>query len=158
VAQWVGGYLETGSYFLIVVLGVHCSIYKSSYNISNISQLNCLPLHHFPLSFLPLPWNSFSRSQFSIFIHVYTMLAPYHAPIPFPNLLPLIPNPADWTCSGLLFSDFVKKKMTFLFKIATQGASLRHFYVYMHCNPSWFISSIFLLSTLVRGLFKRQLG
>jgi hypothetical protein len=36
-----------------VLGGVHCGIYKSSYNISNISYLNS-PLHHSPLSSLPL--------------------------------------------------------------------------------------------------------
>jgi hypothetical protein len=36
-----------------------------------------------------------------------------------------------------------------LFKIATQGVSLWHFHLYMYCNPNWFISSIFPLSTLV---------
>jgi hypothetical protein len=41
------------SFFFIVVLGAHCSIYKSSFSISNIS---CWihPLHHSPLSPLPL--------------------------------------------------------------------------------------------------------
>jgi hypothetical protein len=37
------------------------------------------PLHHFPLS--PLisshSWNNFNRSHFSIYIHVYTLYAPY---------------------------------------------------------------------------------
>jgi hypothetical protein len=36
-----------------------------------------------------------------------------------------------------------------LFRIAIQGVSLWHFHVYMYCIPDWFISSIFLLSTLV---------
>jgi hypothetical protein len=40
-----------------------------------------------------------------------------------------------------------------LFKIATQGVSLRHFHVYMYYNLNWFISPIFLLSTLVPFLW-----
>jgi hypothetical protein len=31
-----------------VLDGVDCGIYKSSYNVSNISYLNSLPLHHKP--------------------------------------------------------------------------------------------------------------
>jgi hypothetical protein len=40
-----------------------------------------------------------------------------------------------------------------LFKIATQRVSMWHFHVYMYYNPNWFISSIFLLSTLVSFLW-----
>jgi hypothetical protein len=40
-----------------------------------------------------------------------------------------------------------------LFKIATQGVSLWHFHVYIYYNPNWFISTIFLLSTLVPFLW-----
>jgi hypothetical protein len=39
------------------------------------------------------------------------------------------------------------------FKIATQGVSLWHFHVYMYYSTIWFISSIFLLSTLVPFLW-----
>jgi hypothetical protein len=39
-----------------------------------------------------------------------------------------------------------------LFKVAKQGASLWHLYVYMYYNLNWFIS-IFLLSTLVLFLW-----
>jgi hypothetical protein len=52
----------------------------------------------------------------------------------------------------LLVLQFWKRKSKWhfcLFKIATQGASLWHFHVYMYYNPNWFISSVFLLSTLV---------
>jgi hypothetical protein len=35
-----------------------------------------------------------------------------------------------------------------LFKIATQGVSSWHFHVYLYYNPTCFISSIFLLSSL----------
>jgi hypothetical protein len=48
--------------------------------------------------------------------------------------------------------------MTFcLFKIATQGLSLWDFQAYVHYSLIWFISSIFLLSTLVPFLWWFQL-
>jgi hypothetical protein len=37
-------------------MGVHCGIYKGSYNISNISYRNS-PLHHSPLFHLPIQIN-----------------------------------------------------------------------------------------------------
>jgi hypothetical protein len=40
-----------------------------------------------------------------------------------------------------------------LFKIVIQGVSLWYFHVYMYYNPNLFISSIFLLSTLVSFLW-----
>jgi hypothetical protein len=78
-----------------------------------------------------------------------------HPPTPFPHLptptgtTPSSPSGRNW--SNLLFYNFVKeRKWHFcLFKIATQGVSLGHFHVYMYYSPIWFISSIFLLSTLV---------
>jgi hypothetical protein len=51
----------------IIVLGVHCDIYKSSYNIPS---LNSPPP---PFSFIPpssYSWNCFNRSHFSLCIHV----------------------------------------------------------------------------------------
>jgi hypothetical protein len=44
----------------------------------------------------------------------------------------------------------------FLFKTALQGVSLWHFhdfYVCVYYNPNWFMTSIFLLSTLVLFLW-----
>jgi hypothetical protein len=41
-----------------------------------------------------------------------------------------------------------------LFKIVTQGVSMWYVHVYMYYIPIWFASSIFLLSTLVRDIFK----
>jgi hypothetical protein len=38
-----------------------------------------------------------------------------------------------------------------------KGVSLWHFHVYMYCSFTWFISSIFLLSTLVPFLWLFQL-
>jgi hypothetical protein len=56
-------------YFLLCWVGVHCGIYKSSYNVSNISYLNWLAP---PFSFIP-PWPySWNRYHFYIYIHVYT--------------------------------------------------------------------------------------
>jgi hypothetical protein len=64
-------------FFIIVVLGVHCSIYKSSYNIPNISYLNSPP-SSFYFTFPPsTSWNSFNRSHFSIYTHMCTVFAPY---------------------------------------------------------------------------------
>jgi hypothetical protein len=39
-----------------------------------------------------------------------------------------------------------------LFKIPTQWISFWHILVYMYCSLIWFISSIFLLSTLLSFL------
>jgi hypothetical protein len=69
-------------YFLPLLLcwvGVHCGIYiyKSSYNVSNISYLNSPPP---PLSFIILPQflEQFQQvSLFCIYTHVYTVFAPY---------------------------------------------------------------------------------
>jgi hypothetical protein len=47
----------------------------------------------------------------------------------------------------------LKKRCFCLFKIATPGVSLWYFHVYMYYNLNWFISSIFLLSTLVLFLW-----
>jgi hypothetical protein len=72
-------------FFLIVVLGrVHCSTYKGSYNVSDISYLKSpSPL----LSFIPPSpdsWNNFSRCHFCVYIHVYTLFLPYSSSYPFP--------------------------------------------------------------------------
>jgi hypothetical protein len=71
-------------------VGVHCSIYKGSYNVSNVWNLNSppTPLLH-PAS--PDPWNSFNRYHFCICIHVYTLFALYSSSYPFPHHLPLPP-------------------------------------------------------------------
>jgi hypothetical protein len=70
-------------------------------------------------------WDSFNRSHFSISIHVYTVFAPYSPSHTFSPHPPFPSHCPGRMCSALLFSNFVKeKKMTFLFKIATQGVSL----------------------------------
>jgi hypothetical protein len=85
-------------------------------------------LHHSPLSpYAPNSWNSFS-----IYIHVYTIFAPYSpshtlSPPPPPSYW-YNPSPHCRTCSALLFSDFVKEKKN---DTPTQGVSLWYFHVYM---------------------------
>jgi hypothetical protein len=115
-------------YFLfvsIVVSWVHCGIYKSSYTISNISYFNSSP-PSFPFNFhSPHSWNSFNRSHFSIYIHVYTVFFVLYSPsyILFPHAPPPTGSnlPPPQTCSALLFSKFIKKKRHFyLFTVATQ--------------------------------------
>jgi hypothetical protein len=98
--------------FLLCLVGVHCGIYKSSYNISNTSYLNSPPPH------LPLPtfWNSFSWYHFFIYIHVYTVFALYSPS----HALSQPPPTSQWTPAGrtysaLLFSDFVKEKQIDIF-------------------------------------------
>jgi hypothetical protein len=68
-----------------------------------------------------------------------------HPPVPLsphPPCLPLVSTSPDRTCSALLFSNFVK------IKIVIQGVSLWHFNVCMYYTLNWYISSIFLFSTL----------
>jgi hypothetical protein len=83
---------------------------------------------------------------------VYTEFAPYspsYTLIPHPTPFPLIPTPTpqDLFCSPVL--QFCKKKKWLFSCVRYTGTSLWHFHVYMCCNPSWFISAIFLLSDLV---------
>jgi hypothetical protein len=112
----------------MVVLGVHCDIYKSSYNISLVVH----PLHHSPLPLFPHSWNNFNRSHFSIFIHDYIIFLPHSL---FYTLSLYLP-PCRWyqhpdrTGFTFLFSIFEKGHFC-LFKIAIQGVLLRHFHVYM---------------------------
>jgi hypothetical protein len=65
-------------YFLLLCwVGLHCRIYKSSYNISNISCLNSPPP---PFSFIHsclASWNSFNRPHFSTYILMYTVFTLY---------------------------------------------------------------------------------
>jgi hypothetical protein len=57
-------------FFFIVILGVYCGIYKGSYNISTTSYWN-LPPPLFSFSHMHHSWNSFNRSHFSNYKHVY---------------------------------------------------------------------------------------
>jgi hypothetical protein len=62
-------------YHIIVILGVYCDIYKSSYNVSRLNS------PHPSFSFIPSPhsWNRFNRSHFSIFINEYIIFL-LHSP------------------------------------------------------------------------------
>jgi hypothetical protein len=58
---------------------VYCGIYKSSYNISNISYLNSSPPS---FSFILLhSWNSFNKYCISIYIHGIQYLHHIHPPL-----------------------------------------------------------------------------
>jgi hypothetical protein len=64
-------YLALFYYHIVVVLSVHCHIYKSSYNISWLNSTSLSfsfisPSHH--------SWNSFNTSNFSIFTHKYIIV------------------------------------------------------------------------------------
>jgi hypothetical protein len=87
-------------------VGVHCGIYKKSYNISNVSCW-IQTLHHASLSH-PHFWYHFP------FTKMCTKCLHYiHPPMPFPHLLslPLLLMPPGKTCSFLLSSKLVKGKM-----------------------------------------------
>jgi hypothetical protein len=104
--------------FLILLLcwvGVHCGIYKDSYNISNISHLNSPSP---PFSFISPPPSQEIVSKdifFSIYIHVYTVFAPNSPSQPFPYRRPphtginpprqdLFLPPVLWFCCSLIFA------------------------------------------------------
>jgi hypothetical protein len=119
------------------------------------------PLFSF-IPFFPHSWNSVNRYLFSIYIHVYTVFAAYSTPVLFLHLPPppigISPHRQDLFCPPVLwFCKSKKKKLCFgLFKIATKEISLWHFHAYMYYCPMWFISSFFLLSTLVPFLWLFQ--
>jgi hypothetical protein len=104
----VGIFLLPFFFFIVVVLGVCCDIYKSSYNISKLNS----PLHHSLLCSCP---HSGIVSACLIFPFSYMCTQYFHCvhpPTPFPYILPLSTdtNPLDRICSALLFSNFVKEK------------------------------------------------
>jgi hypothetical protein len=100
-------------FFLIVLLGIHCGIYKSSYNVSNISYLNSPPpLLSFICPSLH-PWNGFNRYHFYIYIFLHSVFASYS----FSYALFLSPPPSTNShCLQDMFHKFyrTKKKMTVL--------------------------------------------
>jgi hypothetical protein len=107
--------LERSFFFFLLLcwVGIRCGIYKSSYNISNVSFLNS---HLVLLYIIPLflhSWNSFNRYYFSIYIHVYTDFAiysPSHTISPPTSSFHWFQPPKVLMCSTLLFSDFIKGK------------------------------------------------
>jgi hypothetical protein len=81
-------------------VGVHCSIYKRSYNISNISYLNS-PLYHSPLPPPPISGIVSTGIMFP-FTYMCTQYLQYiHAPMAFTHLLslPLVPTPYACDCT-----------------------------------------------------------
>jgi hypothetical protein len=94
--------------FLLCWVGVHCGIYKCSYNISNISYLS-VPLHCFP-SYPPPPSPGIVSTDiiFPCILHVYPVFAPnallHHFTTPFSSTGN---KPPGRTCSTFLFSNFV---------------------------------------------------
>jgi hypothetical protein len=98
-------------FFLLLLywVGLYCSIYKGSFNVSNLSHFNSSPLHCSP--YLPSPdsWNSFNRYHFCIHINVYTLFALYLPSYPLPLLPPSVTGANPLSCSALMFSNFVKK-------------------------------------------------
>jgi hypothetical protein len=140
-------------FLLLCWVEVHCGIYKSSYNISNISYFNH-PLHYFPLLPPPPIPGTVSTGLIFLFTYMYTQyLHRINPPAPFPHFL-LPPTGTnlprqDLFCPPVL--QFCKRniKITCLYKISTQGVSSLYFHVYMYYSPNWFISSIFIfLSSL----------
>jgi hypothetical protein len=137
--------------YIYIYIYTYCGIYKSSYNLSNISYLNSPPPS---FSFiLPSPHSGSSLNRYHFpFTYMCTQYLHYiHSPAPFLHILPS--STGTNPCRGPVPDsyDFCKRKMKYfcLFMVAIQGVSLWNFYVYMYCNPNWVISSIFLLSTLV---------
>jgi hypothetical protein len=96
------------SLFKIIVLGVHCDIYKSSYNISNIIILEFIPsifLLYPPPSLIP---GIVSKALIFPFTYMYTQYLHYiHSPTLSPHLLypSTGTNPPDrvlLSCSSVL--------------------------------------------------------
>jgi hypothetical protein len=100
------------NFLLLFWVWLHCGIYNSSYNVSNIWYSNLPPP---PISFASHHhwWNNFNRDHFSFYIPVYTIFAHIYPPSPFPLPLPLllVPTPSSpgRICSALPFSDFVEE-------------------------------------------------
>jgi hypothetical protein len=133
-------------------------------------------------SFIPSPphfWNSFNGSHFYIYIHGYTIFAPYS---PSYSLFPHPPPPTGTNLPGrtfsvLLFPDFVeeeegegekegegegkeekeeKETDILLFKDSYTGSFFMTFpyiyiYIYIYNLMNWFISYIFLDEKKKRG-------
>jgi hypothetical protein len=78
-------------FLLLCWVGIHCSIYKGSYSVSNMSYLNCFPLP--PILWFP---EQFQKIIISAIIYMCTHdLHHIHPPTPFPRNLPLPPVPSS---------------------------------------------------------------
>jgi hypothetical protein len=120
----------------------------------NTSYLNLPPLSFSFITLSPYYWNRLNKYHFSTYIHVYTVFVPYSSSHTFSppsaSFQWYQPPQQDLLCPLVLQFCKRKEKWNFcLFKIATLGVSLWHFHICMYYSPNWFISSIFLLSTLV---------
>jgi hypothetical protein len=102
----------------------------------------------------PHSWNSFNRSHFfhlHTWVHnIFTTFILLHPFLIF-SPIPLVTNLRQ-DLFYLPVLCFWKKNFC-LFKIVVESVSLWHIHVYMYYNTSWFILSIFLLSTLVLFLW-----
>jgi hypothetical protein len=67
---------------LLCWVGVHCSIYKGSYDVAYVSYLKSPPPKLCSPSSPPHYWNSFNRCHLCIYIHVYTLFEPIFIPLP----------------------------------------------------------------------------
>jgi hypothetical protein len=109
---------------LLCWVRVHWSVYKASYNMSFLKSPSPL-LFHAPSTD---SWNSFNRYHFCIYIHMYTLFAPYSPTYPFLHHLlqspvatslthhvqeELICPPVFWCCRRKYIKDY-KKNMAFL--------------------------------------------
>jgi hypothetical protein len=82
---------EKHSFFFLLLcwVGVHCGIYKSPCDTSNISYLNSLPCTIALYPHSSHSWNSLSSYHFPISIHVHTASSPYSHSHTLPNSSPL---------------------------------------------------------------------
>jgi hypothetical protein len=123
-------------FFYIVVLGVHCGIYKRSYNITNIPYLNSLPPS---LSFIS-PYAISGTGSTGLIFPFTCMCIHYlyhiHPLTPFPHILPSSTGTKSLRQNMfcLLFSDFVKEKKWHLclFQITIWEVSLFFFQYYYY--------------------------
>jgi hypothetical protein len=93
-------------FFIIFVLGVHCDIYKSSYNVSSLNS----PPPSFSFILLPPFLEKFQEVSFFHFIHEYVIFPPHSPPPISPYILPLplLPTPQKGPVLPS-FSPFLKK-------------------------------------------------
>jgi hypothetical protein len=135
-------------FFVIVVLGVHCDIYQSSYTVSYLNST--LPSFSF---ILPPPFlEQFQQVTFSIYIHEYIIFIIYsHSYTLFLYL-----SPPQTLMSSSAQDLFYLPVLCFwkgiiLFKIAIHCFIMTFSSLYYKLNC--FTTCIFLLSTLVLFLW-----